>query len=133
MPTSTMITKRPSRPFQDASSTAPSKSRPSAMPRRMRATPVGTLSAIMRWCSSYPQTSVGGPAGMGAAVAGAARPVRSPVTSSSSVQSKISHILSSLSISGWLFSASHFVTLWRETPSSMASCSWVMLRSARRC
>ena len=77
---------------------------------------------------------VGGRAsGDGAAVAGAARLVRSPVTSSSSVQSNISHILSSLSISGWLFSDSHFVTDCLDTPSSMASCSWVMLRSARRC
>ena len=57
----------------------------------------------------------------------------SPSTSSSSGHSNSSHSLISLSISGYARSASHLETDCRLTPSSMASCSWVMLRVARRC
>ena len=63
----------------------------------------------------------------------AGRPVKSPVTNSSSVHSNRPHIFSSLSISGYARSASHFDTDCRLTPSSMASCSCVMLRVARKC
>lgn len=63
----------------------------------------------------------------------AGRPVKSPVTSSSSVHSNKAHIFSSLSISGYARSASHFDTDYRLTPNSMASCSCVMLRVARKC
>ena len=40
--------------------------------------------------------------------------------------------ISSLSISGYAFSDSHFEIACRETPSSIASCSCVMLREPRR-
>lgn len=56
----------------------------------------------------------------------------SPITRSSSVTPNRSQIISNLSISGYAFSDSHFEMACRETPSSIASCSCVMLRVPRR-
>ena len=48
------------------------------------------------------------------------------------LQPAMSQSISSLSISGYAFSDSHFEIACRETPSSIASCSCVMLREPRR-
>ncbi len=135
-----------------------SKNIPAPTPKMMAKMPAGIFASKLRIWASYPVMSRGNGAGFcwsmgsgGRSLIAAGTPVSSgssacpcagdafrrgratsPMTRSSSVTSNRSQITSSLSISGYAFSLSHLLMAWRETPRSIANCSCVMFRCARR-